>query len=397
MLLVVWAPLQLLAADGAAWPCRVLPAERETTTDPASGAKVTFVTTAPSNDRNLYFINRSWLSDGSVLLFYSNRTGREELFGYLESSGHLLALTPPGEPSISGATCSHAGNRIYGIRAGVIVSWTLDVQAGEAVSATVREREIARLPAGVAVLSTLTESRDGKWLAWSCRKTADSANHQIMAVSIADGRLMTVADVPFSIIHTQFSWGAPDVILFARTYPEGDHAPLKHEGEAHCRLWLVDLTGSPPRPLYFQKPGELVSHECWWTEDRLTFCGGHHVPLESHVKVFDLRTGRVSIVGAANWWPRGPKDDIAKRSWWHAAGSGDGRWVVADSFYGDIVLFDGRTTQERFLTGGHRTYGKGPHCHPGWGPSSDRVVFNSDQKGNRDVVIAYVPANWGKE
>ena len=143
-----------------------------------------------------------------------------------------------------------------------------------------------------------------------------------------------------------------------------------------------------------QTPGELVTHECWWTRNRFTFCGAYH-PDESHVKVFDPATDRISIVAREAGGRRERPLRSLRAAWWHAAGSPDGRWIVADTFHGDVVLFNAKTTEEYPLTTGHRVFGKGgAHPHPGWAPSSDRVVFTSNRRGNPDLVIAYVPRAW---
>ena len=45
----------------SSWDCQVLPSEQRVEVDSQSGAKIIFVTTAPSSDTNFYFHNRSFL------------------------------------------------------------------------------------------------------------------------------------------------------------------------------------------------------------------------------------------------------------------------------------------------------------------------------------------------
>ena len=61
---------------GQTWECQILPSERQVVTDKASGAMITFVTTNKSDDKNLYFHDRCWLLDQEVMLYNSDRTGR---------------------------------------------------------------------------------------------------------------------------------------------------------------------------------------------------------------------------------------------------------------------------------------------------------------------------------
>lgn len=101
-----------------------------------------------------------------------------------------------------------------------------------------------------------------------------------------------------------------------------------------------------------------------------------------------------TIVGAGSWWPDAKEAELARRCRWHTSGSPDGRWVAADNFHGDIVILEDRTTEEKPLTGDHRTYGGGLRAHVGWAPSSDRVIFGSHKRGSHDVVISHLPPTW---
>ena len=71
-----------------------------------------------------------------------------------------------------------------------------------------------------------------------------------------------------------------------------------------------------------------------------------------------------------------------------------GRWVAADNWHGDIMLFEGKTSRPRLLTAGHRTYGKGEHPHVGWDRAGRQVVFTSHLLGSPDVCVATVPEAW---
>ena len=79
-----------------------------------------------------------------------------------------------------------------------------------------------------------------------------------------------------------------------------------------------------------------------------------------------------------------------------AAGSADGRWIAADNWHGDLMLFEGKTTRPHLLTAGHRTYGQGEHPHVGWDRKGEKVVFCSRLLGNPNVCIATIPKAWQK-
>ena len=153
-------------------------------------------------------------------------------------------------------------------------------------------------------------------------------------------------------------------------------------------MWVVDIREGVPRNVYLAEEGELVTHESWWVNDQLLFCGGKSpTPAElSHVKVLNIYSGEVRIVGAGAWWPEATPAEAARLNWWHAAGSADGRWVAADNWHGDIMLFEGKTTRPHLLTTGHRTYGKGEHPHVGWDRKGEKVVFGSTPAGQPECL-----------
>jgi hypothetical protein len=133
--------------------------------------------------------------------------------------------------------------------------------------------------------------------------------------------------------------------------------------------------------------------------DQIIFCGGTiPKPVEvSHVKLLDVKTGVVRIIGAGSWWAGGTPEEISRYNWWHADGSDDGRWIVADNWHGDIMLFEGKTTRPRLLTGNHRTYGKGNHPHVGFDRAGESVVFASHRLGDENVCVATIPEAWQRE
>jgi hypothetical protein len=380
------------------WECRVLPAEREITVDDLSGVRVVFVTTHEASDRNLYFHQRSCLPDGSMLVFVSERTGRAEPFGYVEATGELVRLGHAADPRCTGFTVSRYTNNVYLVKAGAVYDWAVELvpgRVGERTKVTVRERRICALPKGIRLKSGLNENADGRYLSFGFQRSDDDMN-EIVAIEKATGKIITVTKVPWNVSHVQFSWTDPEMVMFARSYEGGDRAPLTNTEDRHCRFWFADFSDRPAWPGYWQRPGELVTHECWWVNGLVTFCGAQRDE-ESHVKIFDPQTGVVRIVGAGSWWAGGTPFELSKRNWWHAAGDPGGKWVAADNWHGDIVVFDAKTTEERLVTQGHRTYGGGAHPHVGWAPSGERVVFTSNRKGNADVCVAIIPENWQNE
>ena len=364
----------------------VFPGERRVVTDAQTGAELVFLTTGDSTDTNLYFHDRSWLSDGSVILFNSNRD-QGGLMGYLAETGELVSFTT-ADGALGGATAALTGPRFLAIRGNRILEVTLAIAASanpaeQPSDVRVTERVICELPA-VATNTALNESCDGTRLSVGVRGAATEDKPAILVIEVASGAIRELCrfDDPDTYhVHVQWSRTDPNLLSYAG-HPQ--------------RLMVVDTRDGVPRNPYRAWENELVTHESWWVKDRLLFCGGiHPKPGEdSHVKVLDMRTGEVRIIGEGAWWPGGSESEIAKRNWWHASGSEDGRWVAADNWHGDIMLFEGKTSRPRLLTAGHRTYGKGEHPHVGWDRAGRQVVFTSHLLGSPDVCVATVPEAW---
>ena len=363
------------------YPLPVLPPEHKVMKDPITGAKLLFITTSPARDHNLYFHQRSWLADESLLLFTSDRP-RGGLMGYLFATGELVQLTTP-QGGLGGATAARNRNSVFAIRGRDVVELALKIEpstdpATNPSRVTATERVIYSAPEGAALQAAVTENCDGTLLGLDMRWPGGEQG--IAVVNIATGEMRDVCRFNFAG-HLQFSVTNPNLMSVAGLQD---------------RLVVIDLArGGAPRSIHQQAQGEYATHECWWVNDSLTFCGGYR-DKESDVKVIDVHTGQVRIVGAGAWVPwRENGDDVLNRwNWWHAAGHESGRWIVADNWYGDIVLFDGGTTQMHRLTLGHRTYGGGQHPHPGWDRRGRRVVFTSEMLGGVDVCVATIPEVW---
>lgn len=368
------------------YTAQVFPPEHKTLVDPQTGAALTFLTTAESVDTNLYFHDRSWLADGSLILFTSNRE-RGGLMGYVVETGELLTFTTD-DGALGRATAALTGSRFYATRGNRVLDIEVTIRASEnpevkSSEVSIRERVICEIPAA-AGSTALNESCDGKRLSIGLTSGDAGEKPVILIIDVASGavrELYRFDDPDAYHVHVQWSRTDPNLLSYAG---------------APQRLMVIDVREGIPKNPYQAWPEELVTHESWWVKDQMLFCGGiHPKPAEdSHVKVLDMRTGEVRIVGEGAWWPEGTDAEIAKRNWWHAAGSEDGRWVAADNWHGDVVLFEGRTTRPRWLTEGHRTYGQGEHPHVGWDRAGKQVIFTSHMLGPVNVCVATIPEAW---
>ena len=360
----------------------VLPAKHETVVDEETGAEVVFITTDSAYDKNLYFHDWSWLADSSLVLFTSQRE-KGGLMGYLTETGELVRITTP-TGGLGGATAAVDRNSVFATRGSDVVEMALEIKASDdpqkkpsTVFAT--ERHIAALPEHHA--GALNPNCDGTLLSMGVKPPKEKGPAHILSINIASGEIKTVFTVPEPInfvYHVQWSHSTPHLLSFAAARP---------------RINVVDIrTGTLIQP-YLEVDGELVTHEHWWVDDQIAFCGGTHEPPteDSHVKLVDVHSGQVRILGAGSWWKEGKPSEIAKYNHWHCAGSDDGRWVVSDNWHGDLWLHEGQTARSVLLTQGHRTYGKGAHPEMGWDRNGEKIVFASQKRGNVDVCIVTIP------
>ena len=346
--------------------------------DPPTGVDLLFVTTGPTRDLVLYLHQRSWLADESMLLFQSLRP-EYELRGYLVATGELVHLTTP-RGGIYGGTCARFRNSIFAYRGREVLELALTVEpstdpakAPSRVTAT--ERVIAALPENP--IHFVTENADSTLL--GCEYRTAQGQNGMLVVEIAAGEIRDLGTLNFGG-HMQFSRNDPILFSFA--------------GRPN-RLMVRDLNEDAPRCIHEQVQSKHVTHETWWVDDLIIFTGGYR-DKEEHVKVIDPATGIIRIIGAGAWLPwRDDGDDILNRwNWWHTSGDWQGRWVAADNWYGDIVLFAGGTTQMHRLTLGHRTHGGGEDPHVGWDRSGKRVIFTSQMLGGVHPCVATIPDAW---
>ena len=366
----------------------VTPPEHKRMIDPQTGAELLFLATGPGEDRNLYCEQRSWLADSSMILFHLGRRNGG-LTGYLTKTGELVRLTTPNG-TFAGVTAARNRNSIFGVQNGKLVELSLEIHPSDQLLKTpsrVRgaERVICRLgPVYRSLSGALTESCDGKYLSLATGGGPEEVVH-VLIVNIETGAIREVRRVKAADFHGH--------VMFSLT----NSNLLSYKGEKDTVLEVVDLrTGGTVFRQGFRPKVELATHHCWWVNDTITFCGGfHRGPNEdSDVKILNIYTGQIRIIGRGSWWPGGTPSELAAYNWWHAAGHESGRWVAADNWHGDIGLFHGRTTRTYILTNGHRTYGSGAHPHVGWDRKGQQVIFASHLLGGVHVCVATIPKQW---
>ena len=378
-------------AFGNRYPLEVFPTEAKRMVDDQTGAELLFLTSGPTKNQNLYFHQRSWLSDNSMILFASQRE-RGGLMGYLTATGELVRITAADGAPTGGATAAVNHPAVYTMAGPRVLEIAFEIEASKEPAKTpskvwARQRLLCEMN---GTIGQLNENCAGRFLATGGADPENAKSSAVFTISTDDGTVKRVCGMPpgttLGVSHVQWSVTNPNWISFA-------NAPI--------RLWVVDIRDGKPWAPYVERDGELVTHESWWVNDLMLFCGGTHAkPTEdSHVKTLDVRTGQVRIIGEGAWFPNLDNATISKRNWWHASGSADGRWAAGDNWHGDIMLFEGLTARPHLLTAGHRTYGSGAHPEVGWDRKGDQVIFGGSYKLGKGahVCVATIPAAWQEE
>lgn len=149
------------------YPLEVFPPEHQRMKDPMAGADLLFITTHPARDLNLYFHERSFLADESMVLFTSERE-QGGLMGYLFATSELVRIATP-EGKVGDATAAKSRNSVFVMRGKQVLELAIRIEPGtnplktpSRVFAT--ERVICTLPEHLSRATALNENADGRLL-----------------------------------------------------------------------------------------------------------------------------------------------------------------------------------------------------------------------------------------
>jgi len=149
------------------WECKVLPAEHIIESDATSGATIIFVTSDPASDTNLYFHDRCFLWNNRVMIFNSNRYGRQEVMAYLLDTGQLVRLNRPDDLQATHPLASRNGKQLFVIKHNSIYQWSLNISTTPETSVRISETKIIDFPTTAAQNSGLAENCDQSLLAFA--------------------------------------------------------------------------------------------------------------------------------------------------------------------------------------------------------------------------------------
>lgn len=206
----------------------------------------------------------------------------------------------------------------------------------------------------------------------------------VRAIDLATGQITKVVDTDFTMGHVQTNPWVPGEIIYCN----------ETGGDAPQRMYTTMADGSKNRPLYVETPGDWVTHEAVITKDEVVFnLIGHQARLRTHatgIAVINLRNDQMRLYGQVDDQAPGAR---GTGGFWHSNGSPDGRWLVGDTFAGNVWLIDRHNGAMTLLTTDHKM--KPDHTHPTFSPDSKRILIQSgllsDGK-SLDLMTIAVPA-----
>jgi oligogalacturonide lyase len=276
----------------------LFPSELSSFRDRATDRLVHQVTSDASISHPTYFLQSSFVPDGSAILFTSYRTGWAQLFEAALPAGELRQLTEDGAIHPYSPAIYRDGEEVCFVRGGAV--WTLNRK-------TLRERCVTEFPGGQLGECSLTA--DGEWATAAAKINGQSG----IVTGRMDGRDWRLIPFPRTVIHPQFHPQDPQWLIFA-----GDPAP---------RMFRVRRDGSGMECLHQHDNEEFIVHE--------TFLGA------SGDIVFTIWPRALCTL---DWTTREIRT-ICECNAWHIAPNRAGTQVLCDTNHPDrgIFLIDVKT------------------------------------------------------
>jgi oligogalacturonide lyase len=359
--------------------------EHLTLKDEVTGAQIIALTTSRHNNSKFYQTHPSWTPDGRHIIFRSSRgksvSQRGGGFAYaLSMDTYEITQVTTGDWG-SNLHLGWKKNRAYFFQNNQLKALDLGKLLVDSTQNNVAKSNsylstLATLPAGLSPSGGIGLDANENRIFFAAR--LDSGHSAIFSIDFESGDLSKLAEVPFRANHLQANPYASGEIMYC----------WESGGDAPQRMWYlsVDAKGAVNnRAIYVEKPTEWVTHEVFMNADYILFNVMAHLDRlrenPTGILSLNIRTNKSTNHG-----------QIGKGGFWHGDASENGKWIVVDSFDGDLYRIDTDTGKQTLLSTGHRPNSEGPftqeaHSHHNISPDNKWVLLNSSMLSESDIML----------
>lgn len=341
------------------------PSEKMTYKDTKTDLEITILTTSSAKDDKIYQTHPNWTADGQHIVFMSDRSGTNQYFAVSVNTGTIVQLTDDRQPG--NACLSRTRNRMYYISDRKI--WDIDVdsilQCNERKQKNEFRHKVAELPENIRLSGTISVDSNEKDIYLGVQYAANSWG--LLALDTRTGEYSNIIDADFRVGHCQAHPSISGLIMYC----------WETGGDSKQRMWIVNADGQGNSPFYKETYDEWVTHEVWWGRNKALFTIW---PKNEEMLKKPYGIAYISVEDRS-------LHILNQRKYWHVGGSPDGKWAVGDTFDGELYLINGRTSEAKLLTQGHRPRGATVHPHPSFSPDGSSVLFCSEKNGNWDLFL----------
>ena len=373
------------------------PAESLQITDAVTGVKFTALTTSRHSNSKIYQDHPNWTADGNWIVFTSNRntqaggnitfagaaaaTARrgKQYYALSMKSHEIVQVTTGG--NVGDMLLGHRRNVAFRFRDNQVIEINLgallaDSDAGKVKDSASYEKVVATIPDTLKPGGSCLDINDQR-IFFSTKAGGDRS--AIYSIEFNNNKTTKLTEVAFRTGHFQ-----------ANPYISGEMMYCwETGGDSPQRMWVLSVDNAGKvinRPVYKEKADEWVTHEVFAGPDHIMFnLMGHIDRLKKNptgIKLLNIRTNEAKMLGQAK----------ELGGYWHAAGTKDQKWVVGDSFDGNVYRIDVAKGTATLLTTGHRPNTKSPfssqaHAHQSISPDGKWVLINSSMLTDSDLML----------
>jgi len=333
--------------------------------DEKTGARIFNLTPGGGENQIIYQTHPMWTRNMEHLVFHSQQEGHGGPWMLEMKSGKTRPV--PVESYATG-TMTWKNNALYYLADRTL--YVLDLI--QAFHGEGKPKQVGRLPdACLSISGTVTVDADLSAFYFGGVLRENKA-WGVFAIDLKTGEGRMLAKTDFQVGHFQANPFTPGSLMFCQ----------ETGGDAEQRIWHLNVNRPEPAPLYKETYGEWVTHEVWWSADRIIFTlwpyDDAHKELPHGVATADIHTG-----------PKGTMKILSQYPAWHTHGSPDGQWALGDDFERNLWLIRVASGERKLLMQGYDTGKWKTHPHASFTPDSGGIVLNASK--NDAAEIFYIP------